>query len=83
MQVWTRLAAAFAASAALSTACGSALAQSAAGDWHGTVEVNGAPVPMGVTLKAKAGVGYVGKYREAKATLPVARAKPAGALRYE
>lgn len=61
MRNWTRWGAALAASAALTSVCGGAQAQDAAGDWHGTMSIpNGPTIRVGVTLKAKAGGGYDG-----------------------
>ena len=55
-------AAAMAASTAMAAMSGAALAQDAAGDWHGTLNVpNGGPtLRVGLTVKAKAGGGYEG-----------------------
>jgi hypothetical protein len=71
MQVWTRWGAALAASAALSAACGGAQAQTVAGEWHGTVDFNGNTAQVGVTLKAKPGGGYEGRWIGPRNTLPL------------
>jgi hypothetical protein len=62
MKSWMGLGAAVAASAALAAIAGTAQAQDAAGDWHGTLTIpNGGPtLRAGVTIKVKAGGGYEG-----------------------
>jgi hypothetical protein len=58
----TRWAVALAGSAALAAVCGGAHAQKVAGEWHGTLAFNGNEAPVRVTLKAKAGGGYEGRF---------------------
>ena len=61
MRTWMAWSAAVVASATLATTGGAAQAQTAAGDWHGTLSVPGGPtLRAGVTIKAKAGGGYEG-----------------------
>jgi hypothetical protein len=58
-----RWGAGLAASAALAAAGGAARAQDAAGDWHGTLtSPAGMMLRVGLTLKAKAGGGYEGRF---------------------